>query len=112
MNKRCFPVLIVGTLERVPQLPELATIHEQGLVDFESGSWFGVFAPAGTPREVIERWSSALRGLMAQPDFAERIVTLGGQLAKPNTPEEFTAFIEREIGRWAKIIRAANVRLD
>jgi tripartite-type tricarboxylate transporter receptor subunit TctC len=102
----------VGTLERVPQLPEVPTIHEQGLAGFESGSWFGVFAPAGTPREVIERWSSALRSLLAQPDFADRIVTLGGQLAKPNTPDEFAAFIASEIERWGKIIRAANVRLE
>ena len=102
----------VGTLQRVPQLPELPTMIEQGLAEFESGSWFGVFAPAGTPREVIERWSTALRGLLAQTDFADRIVTLGGQLAKPNTPEEFVVFIDREIERWGKIIRAANVRLE
>jgi tripartite-type tricarboxylate transporter receptor subunit TctC len=102
----------VGTLERVPQLPEVATIDEQGLKSFESGSWFGVFAPAGTPREAIERWSTALRALLAQRDFADRIITLGGQLAKPNTPDEFTAFIEREIDRWGKIVRAANVRLE
>jgi tripartite-type tricarboxylate transporter receptor subunit TctC len=102
----------VGTLQRIPQLPEVPTFDEQGLAGFESGSWFGVFAPAGTPREVIERWSVALRGLMAQPDFADRILTLGGQLAKPNTPEEFVVFIDREIERWGKIIRAANVRLE
>jgi len=102
----------VGTLQRVPQLPEVPTMDAQGLAGFESGSWFGVFAPAGTPREVIERWSAALRGLLAQPDFADRIVTLGGQLAKPNTPEEFTVFIDREIERWGKIVRAANVRLE
>ena len=47
-----------------------------------------------------------------QPEFAERIINLGGQLAKPNTPEEFVAFIELEIERWGKIIRAANVRLE
>jgi tripartite-type tricarboxylate transporter receptor subunit TctC len=102
----------VGTLQRVPQMPELPTMDEQGLAGFESGSWFGVFAPAGTPREVIERWSTALRGLLAQPDFADRIITLGGQVAKPNTPEEFVVFIDREIERWGKIVRAANVRLD
>jgi len=49
---------------------------------------------------------------LAQPDFADRIISLGGQLAKPNTPEEFAAYIEREIERWGKIIRAANIRLD
>ena len=102
----------VGTLRRIPQMPELPTLDEQGLTGFESGSWFGIFAPAGTPREIIDRWSTMLRGLQAQPEFAERIVTLGGELAKPNTPAEFTAYIEREIDRWGKIIRAANVRLD
>jgi tripartite-type tricarboxylate transporter receptor subunit TctC len=102
----------VGTQQRIPQLPQLPTMIEQGLAEFESGSWFGVFAPAGTPREVIERWSAALRGLLAQTDFAERIITLGGQLAKPNTPEEFIVFIDREIERWGKIVRAANVRLE
>ncbi len=102
----------VGTLQRVPQFPELATIHEQGLKGFESGSWFGVYAPAGTPTVVIERWSAALRNLQAQPEFAERIIGLGGQLAKPNTPAEFIAFMEGEIERWGKIVRAANVRLE
>ena len=102
----------VGTLQRVPQLPEVPTIDSQGLAGFESGSWFGVFAPPGTPGAVIERWSTALRGLMAQPEFAERILTLGGQLAKPNTPEEFVKFIDLEIERWGKIVRDANVRLE
>ena len=102
----------VGTLQRVPQLPEVPTIDSQGLAGFESGSWFGVFAPPGTPGAVIERWSTALRGLMAQREFAERILTLGGQLAKPNTPEEFVKFIDLEIERWGKIVRDANVRLE
>ena len=102
----------VGTLQRVPQLPEVPTIDSQGLAGFESGSWFGVFAPPGTPGAVIERWSTALRGLMAQPKFADRILTLGGQLAKPNTPEEFVKFIDLEIERWGKIVRDANVRLE
>ena len=71
-----------------------------------------MFAPAGTPAAVIERWSTALRALQAQPEFAERIIGLGGQLAKPNTPAEFTAYIDKEIDRWGKIIRAANVRVE
>ena len=102
----------VGLLQRAPQLPDVPTIDEQGLKGFESGSWFGIFAPAKTPREAIERWSTALRGLLAQAEFAERIVTLGGQLAKPNTPEEFAAFIVRDMERWAKIIAHAKVRVE
>jgi tripartite-type tricarboxylate transporter receptor subunit TctC len=102
----------VGLLQRAPQLPDVPTIDEQGLTGFESGSWFGMFAPAGTPRGVIDRWSSALRGLLASAEFSERIVSLGGQLAKSNTPEEFAAFVERDMGRWAKIIAQAKVRLE
>ena len=102
----------VGTLQRVPQLADVPTIDAQGLAGFESGSWFGVFAPPGLPGAVVERWSTALRGLMAQPEFAERILTLGGQLAKPNSPDEFVKFIDLEIERWGKIVRAANVRLE
>lgn len=102
----------VAAMERAPQLPEVPTIDAQGLAGFESGSWFGVFAPTGTPSAVIERWSAALRSLLAQPEFAERIIALGGQLAKPNTPEEFAAFVVLDTERWAKIIRAANVRLE
>ncbi len=102
----------VATMQRLEQIPELRTIHEQGVAGFESGSWFGVLAPAGTPAPIIERWSSALRTLLAQREFSDRIIALGGQSAKPNTPAEFTAFIESEIERWGKIIRAANVRLE
>ena len=102
----------VGLLERATQMPDVPTIDEQGLKGFESGSWFGIFAPAKTPREPIERWSAALRTLLAQAEFAERIAGLGGQLAKPNTPEDFAAFVVRDMERWAKIIADAKVRID
>lgn len=102
----------VGLMQRAPQLPDVPTIDEQGLRGFESGSWFGLFAPAGTPRGVIDRWSGLAQRLLAQRDLAERIEALGGQLAKPNTPAEFAAFIEEDVGRWAKIIKAADIRID
>jgi tripartite-type tricarboxylate transporter receptor subunit TctC len=102
----------VGLLQRAPQLPEVPTIDEQGLKGFESGSWFGLFAPAGTPREVIERWSALTRQLLTQHDFAQRIEALGGQVAKANTPEEFATFVARDTERWAKIIKAANIRVE
>ena len=102
----------VGLLQRAPQLPDVPTIDEQGLKGFESGSWFGLFAPAGTPRNVIDRWSALVRQLLSQRDFAERIEALGGQIAKPNTPEEFATFVMRDTERWAIIIKAANIRLE
>ncbi len=102
----------VGLLQRAPQLPQVPTIDEQGLKGFESGSWFGLFAPTGTPRAVINRWQTLVRQLQAQKDFAARIESLGGQIAKPNTPEEFAAFVVNDMARWAKIIKAANIRLE
>ncbi len=102
----------VGLMQRAPQLPEVPTIDEQGLKGFESGSWFGLFAPAGTPRPVIDRWQTLVRQLQSQKDFAVRIESLGGQIAKPNTPEEFAAFVVNDIARWSKIIKAANIRIQ
>lgn len=102
----------VGLLQRARQLPDVPTIDEQGVKGFESGSWFGVFMPAGTPRDIIERWASALQALLASSDFTDRIATLGGQPVKSNSPAEFAAFVERDIERWAKIIALANVKVE
>lgn len=102
----------VGLLQRAPQLPDLPTVDEQGLKGFESGSWFGLFAPAGTPRSVVDRWSALIRQLQSQRNFAQRIEALGGQIAKVNTPEEFARFVESDTGRWAAIVKAANIRIE
>ena len=61
---------------------------------------------------MIDRWQTLVRQLQAQKDFAARIESLGGQIAKPNTPEEFAAFVVNDMARWAKIIKAANIRLE
>ena len=102
----------MGLLQRAPQLPHVPTIDEQGLKGFESGSWFGLFAPAGTPRAIVERWQTLVAKLQQQKDFADRIEMLGGQIVKPNTPDEFAAFVAGDIARWGKIIKAGNIRIE
>jgi tripartite-type tricarboxylate transporter receptor subunit TctC len=102
----------MGLLQRAPQLPNVPTIDEQGLKGFESGSWFGLFAPAGTPRAIVERWQTLVGKLQQQKDFADRIEVLGGQIVKPNSPDEFAAFVVNDIARWGKIIKAANIRIE
>ena len=103
--------LAVSTLKRSPALPELATVAESGLPGFEVSVWFGVLAPAATPRDVVTRLNSILVKALANPDMRER---LAGQGAEPigNTPEEFTAQIQRDIVKWAKVVKSAGIKLD
>jgi len=103
--------LAVSTLKRSPVLPALATVAESGLPGFEVSVWFGVLAPAGTPREVVARLNAILVKALVNPDMRER---LAGQGAEPvgNTPEEFTAQMQRDIVKWAKVVKSAGIKLD
>ena len=103
--------LAVSTLKRAPALPSLATVAESGLPGFEVSVWFGVLAPAGTPREIVTRLNAIIVKALASPDTRER---LAGQGAEPigNTPEEFTAQMQRDLVKWAKVVKGAGIKLD
>ena len=103
--------LAVSTLKRSPALPAMPTVAESGLPGFEVSVWFGVLAPAGTPRDVVARLNSILAKALTNPDTRER---LAGQGAEPvgNTPEEFTAQLQHDLVKWAKVVKSANIKLD
>ena len=103
--------LAVSTLKRSPALPALPTVAESGLPGFEVSVWFGVLAPAGTPRDIVTRLNSIIVKALASADTRER---LAGQGAEPigNTPEEFTAQMQRDLVKWAQVVKNANIRLD
>lgn len=103
--------IAVTTSKRVPQLPELTTIADSGYPGFEGVGWSGIVLPAATPRDLIERISADIRKVLAEPQLRERIIERGG-VPDPNTPKEFSEFIRNEMGKWAEVARAANVRLD
>ena len=103
--------LAVTTAKRSPAAPDLPTMEEAGLKGYDASSWFGLFAPAGTPRDVVTKISVESQRILNLPDVRERLLGLGAQPVG-GTPEEFARFVQSEIAKWAGVIRAANIKLD
>ena len=103
--------LAVTGAKRTATVPELPTVIEAGLPGYVVTSWFGVLAPAATPRDVIVRLNSELAQAMRSPDMRER---LAGEGAEPtsSTPEQFAAFIKTEIAQWTKVVRDARISAE
>jgi tripartite-type tricarboxylate transporter receptor subunit TctC len=97
--------------KRSPFLPDLPTNAEAGVPDLESDTLTGIVAPAGTPRELIDKWRSAIAKLVAEPDVKQRLEALGF-VPVVNLPEEFGERIKAEIARWGKVVRDAHIRAD
>lgn len=100
--------LAVASDKRAPTLPDLPTFAEAGLAGFEAGSWYGLLAPAGTPRDVITRLHAETLRMLALPDIKQKLAAEGAE-AIGNSPEEFAAQIHRDIARWAKVAREAKI---
>jgi len=103
--------LAVSTQERLPTLPDLPTIDESGLAGFDGGSWQGVVMPAGAPRDIVNKVNGDLVKMLSSPDMKEKILAMGG-IALGNTPDEFSAFMKAESEKWAKVAKAANVKME
>jgi tripartite-type tricarboxylate transporter receptor subunit TctC len=103
--------LAVTPAQRSPAAPDLPTMAEAGVKGYEASTWFGLFAPAGTPQDIVRKLSAETRRILELPDVRERLLGLGAQPAG-NTPEEFARFVEREGAKWAKVIRDAHVTLN
>ncbi|WP_059411618.1 Bug family tripartite tricarboxylate transporter substrate binding protein [Cupriavidus basilensis] len=103
--------LAVTGAHRMSALPNVPTMEEAGLPGFVTGSWFGVFAPARTPREIVTRLSDIIMAASARPDFREALVTAGAD-PDPKPAAEFQAFALAEKVRWEKVVKAAGVSVD
>jgi tripartite-type tricarboxylate transporter receptor subunit TctC len=97
--------------QRYERMPSLPTISEAGLKGFEVNNWYGFFAPAGTPREVITRLHAETAKALAMPDVKTRLLD-AGIIATSSTPEQFTAYIQSETSKWAKVVKDANIKAD
>ena len=100
--------LAVASAERQALLPEVPTMREAGVPDFEVNSWYGVCAPAGTPAALLDKLNADLHAVMRIPAVEERLTELGMPPA-PTTRDEFDQFIRAEIARWAQVIKDANI---
>ena len=78
---------------------------------FRSRGWYGVLAPAGTPRDIIQRINTEVARAIKEPDARERLYAIGSE-PLANTPEEFAAFIRSEIVKWAEVVKAAGIRVE
>ena len=101
--------LAVLAAERAPVLPDVQTAKEAGFSGFEVLSWYGIAAPAGTPREIITRLNSDIARMMKSPEGRERITGVGFDPAF-STPEQFTSFLQTEIARYANVVKSAGIQ--
>ncbi|HYC47193.1 MAG TPA: tripartite tricarboxylate transporter substrate-binding protein [Burkholderiales bacterium] len=99
---------------RVPSLPELPTLHESGLRDFELGIWYGLVAPKGTPKAAIDTLASALKASLSDPAFLKRLDEFGAQpiTGERAGPAAFAKYFRAEVAKWRPIIQAAGVYAD
>jgi tripartite-type tricarboxylate transporter receptor subunit TctC len=101
----------VTSAKRVASLPDIPTIAEGGLPGYEITAWHGMMAPAGTPAAIVNRLSEAVSGVLAQEEIRSRFAVLGAEPVG-STPEAFTRFLQADIERLGKLIRAANIKAD
>jgi tripartite-type tricarboxylate transporter receptor subunit TctC len=102
------PIALSGT-KRTPAAPGIPTVAESGLPGFEVTSWFGVAAPAKTPRPIVDRLNGEIVRALATPDLRERMQGMGADPVG-NTPEQYTLFVQNEIAKWGKVIKAAGIK--
>ena len=99
----------VTTLKRVAAVPEIPTISEQGLKGFETGSWFGVSVPTGTPRDIVTKLHGEVVRIIALPEVRNRMTSEGAEFVA-DTPEQFTAFLKTELDKWGKAVKASGAK--
>ena len=103
--------IAVTSPQRMPDLPDLPTVAESGVPGYQWIFWYGLLAPAGTPRPVIERVRQDVAGVLAQPDVQQRFRSLGTE-AVSSTPEDFAKLIVDEVASFTRLARAGNIRAD
>ncbi|HEY3048436.1 MAG TPA: tripartite tricarboxylate transporter substrate binding protein [Polaromonas sp.] len=103
--------IAVTTAKRSPELPDVPTIAEAGVPGYEATSWFGLFVPAGTPPAVISKLNTAIVKVLAKADIKKKINEQGAEVYS-ETPEQFSAFIQKESVKWGKVVRESGASVD
>ncbi|ARP86741.1 Bug family tripartite tricarboxylate transporter substrate binding protein [Bordetella genomosp. 9] len=104
--------LAVGSAKRLPALPDVPTFDELGIRNMHASAWYGVVAPAGTPKDVVDRLNREINAILAAPDVRKTLIGMGAELGEPQTPAQFAAFIHDEIGRYKTIVEQSGAKLD
>jgi len=86
------------------------TVAEGGLPGYASVGWFGLLAPANTPREIVDKLNTAVVGIMAEKDVIEHMAKLGAE-PEPQTPEEFSRYINEDVAKWSALVTEQNITI-
>jgi tripartite-type tricarboxylate transporter receptor subunit TctC len=103
--------LAVTGSQRSPAAPELPTVAEAGVAGYQASNWYGFAAPAKTSRAIIGKLNHELSRIVAAPDVREKLVNVGMD-PMTSTPEQFADFVQSEIGKWARVVKTAGIRVD
>jgi tripartite-type tricarboxylate transporter receptor subunit TctC len=103
--------LAVAGFDRTPMFPEVPALKELGYPRFNARQWYGVFAPAATPKEIVTRLNEAIRQSVASPDLRDALAAIGADVFV-SSPEEFGIFVKAEIERWGAIIKKYGIKLE
>jgi len=103
--------LAVTTKQRSALAPDVPTLDEAGVQGYELSVWFGILAPAGTPRDIVQRLNAEITKILNSAEVKDRILKQGVEV-QTSTPEQFDAFVKSEVARWAKVIRDAGIKAD
>lgn len=108
LQDKRFEVLAVTGPKRIPTLPNIPTIMELGIPDFNIVAWVAVFAPAGTPKPIIDKLNSALNNLLREPDMMAFVNQIGSEILS-TTPAELAAYVEEDAARWVNLVEIAKI---
>jgi tripartite-type tricarboxylate transporter receptor subunit TctC len=103
--------IAISSAKRFAAAPDIPTVAESGVPDFETGSWQGIVAPAGTPPEIVKKLHAAVTAILATPEMKEKLIASGAEV-RPQSPEQFGAFIRDEKARWAKVVKESGAKFD
>ena len=99
------------TAKRSSIAPDVPTLAEAGLAGYEVGSWQGVFAPAGTPPEIVKRLNAEIVKIINMPEVREKLSGLGAETVA-DSPEEFAALVKAEVAKWADVVKKSGAKVD